>query len=51
LLSYRFHATRAAFEQDVARRRCSNHVAYTYGDVFERPAQTVADVARRLSRA
>jgi hypothetical protein len=51
LLSYRFHATRAAFEQDVARRRRSNHVAYTYGDVFERPAQTVADVARRLSRA
>ena len=36
LLSYRYHATRHAFEQDVARRRRSNHIAYTYGDVFER---------------
>ena len=51
LLSYRFHASRHAFEQDVARRRRSNHVAYTYGDVFERGAATAADVARRLSRA
>jgi hypothetical protein len=51
LLSYRFHATRAAFEDDVARRRRSNHVAYTYGDVFERSAATIADVARRLAAA
>ena len=48
LLSYRYHASRHAFEQDVARRRRSNHIAYTYGDVFERGAATAADVARRL---
>jgi len=48
LLSYTFHASRHAFEQDVARRRRSNHLAYTYGDVFERPAQTIADLRLRL---
>jgi hypothetical protein len=50
LVSFRFHATRHAFENDVARRRRSNHVAYTYGDVFERPAQTIADLSPRLQR-
>ncbi len=50
LLSYRFHASRAAFEQDVARRRRSNHVAFTWGDVFERGSQTVAEL-RRLGLA
>jgi hypothetical protein len=49
LLSYRFHATRLAFEQDVARRRRSNHLAYTYGDVFERGAETIADLRARLA--
>jgi hypothetical protein len=48
LLSYRFHATRSAFEADVARRRRSNHVAYTYGDVFDRAAATAAELRRRL---
>ncbi len=48
LLSYRFHATRRAFEADVARRRRSNHLAYTYGDVFERGASTIAELRRRL---
>jgi len=48
LLSFRFHGTRRAFEADVARRRRSNHVAFTYGDVFERPAKTAADVARLI---
>jgi putative AbiEi antitoxin of type IV toxin-antitoxin system len=48
LLSYRFHATRRAFETDVARRRRSNHVAYTYGDVFDRAAATAAELRRRL---
>ncbi len=47
LLSYRFHATRHAFEQDVARRRRSNHVAYSWGDVFERGDATVADLRER----
>ena len=44
LLSFGFHATRYAFEQDVARRRRSNHVAFTWGDVFERRAQTIAEL-------
>jgi hypothetical protein len=48
LLSYRFHASRHAFELDVARRRRSNHLAYTYGDVFERSRQTAAEVAALL---
>jgi hypothetical protein len=48
LLSYRFHATRQAFEADVARRRRSNHVAYTYGDVVERPRQTADEVGALL---
>jgi hypothetical protein len=48
LLSYRFHATRQAFERDVARRRRSSHIAYTYGDVFERGEATAADVGHRL---
>jgi hypothetical protein len=48
LLSYRFHATRRAFEAAVARRRRSNHVAYTYGDVFDRAAATAAELRRRL---
>jgi hypothetical protein len=48
LLSYRFHATRRAFEADVARRRRSNHLAYTYGDVLDRDAATAAELRRRL---
>jgi hypothetical protein len=50
LLSYRFHATRRAFEADVARRRRSDHLAYTYGDVFDRDAATAAELRRRLCR-
>jgi hypothetical protein len=49
LLSYRYHATRRAFEADVARRRRSNHLAYTYGDVFDRAAATAAELRHRLS--
>jgi hypothetical protein len=48
LLSYRYHATRHAFEQDVARRRRSSHLAFTYGDVFERGDATIMDLRRRL---
>ena len=51
LLSYAYHATRHAFEVDVARRRRSNHIAYTYGDVFERAAQTQAEVAALVDLA
>ncbi len=49
LLSYTFHASRRAFEDDVARRRRSNHLAFTYGDVFERGRQTIAELAPRLA--
>lgn len=49
LLSYRYHATRHAFENDIARRRRSGHIAYTYGDVFERGAATIADLLARLA--
>jgi len=50
LVSYRYHATRHAFEHDIARRRRSNHIAYTYGDVFEHGHATIADVRRRLEQ-
>jgi hypothetical protein len=49
LVSYRFHATRRAFEVDVARRRRSGHVAFSYGDIAERPAQTLRELTRLLS--
>lgn len=48
LLSFGYHATRYAWEEDIARRRRSNHIAYTWGDVTERAAQTVAEVAALL---
>jgi hypothetical protein len=51
LLSYRYHATRHAFEQDIARRRRSNHLQYSWGDVFERGAQTARDVAQLLGES
>ena len=44
LVSYRFHATRKAFEEDVARRRRSGHIAYTYGDVCQRGVTTAAEL-------
>lgn len=50
LLSYRYHPTRHAFETDVARRRRSHHIAYTWGDVTERAARTAAEVAQLLQR-
>jgi hypothetical protein len=51
LLSFRFHGTRRAFETDVARRRRSNHIAYTWGDVFERPHETIAELAATMREA
>ena len=50
LLSYRYHASRHAFEADVARRRRSSHVAYSYGDVLERGTATAAELRARLER-
>jgi hypothetical protein len=51
LVSYRYHATRQAFERDVARRRRSNHIAYTYGDITERAAATAAELRPLLTGA
>jgi hypothetical protein len=48
LLSYRFHGSRRAFEADIARRRRSNHLAFTYGDVFERARATASELAPLL---
>ena len=48
LMSYRFHGSRQAFEADIARRRRSNHLAFSYGDVVERPAQTARELAREI---
>ncbi len=48
LVSYRYHGTRHAFEQDIARRRRSKHIQYSWGDVHERDAQTARDVAQLL---
>jgi hypothetical protein len=50
LLSYRFHGSRRAFEADVARRRRSSHLAFTYGDVFERGPQTIAELTEAIAR-
>jgi hypothetical protein len=50
LHSWRYHATRHAFENDLARRRRSNHLAYSYGDVFEREAQTAEELRGLLRR-
>jgi hypothetical protein len=49
LLSYRFRASRRAFEADVARRRRSNHVAYTYGEVFDLGDRTAAEIAALIA--
>jgi hypothetical protein len=48
LQSYRYHATRQAFEDDIARRRRSGHLPFSYGDVFDRGRQTATEIAARL---
>lgn len=49
LQSYGFHATRWAFENDNTRRRRSRHLPFTWGDVFERGAQTAAEMRELLA--
>jgi hypothetical protein len=48
LMSYRFHGSRRAFEADIARRRRSNHLAFSYGDVFEREEATARELQTLL---
>jgi len=50
LHSYRFHATRHAFENDIARRRRSNHVPFSWGDVFDRGPRTAAEITQLLAQ-
>jgi very-short-patch-repair endonuclease len=52
--SYTFHNSRHAFEQDRRRerqayRRGDNHRRYTWGDVFEHPAQMLAELRALLT--
>lgn len=51
LHSYRFHASREAFEKDIVRRRRSRHVAFSYGDVVDRADATVAELRELLGEA
>lgn len=51
LVTFRYHATRQGFETDVARRRRSDHLAYSYGDITERGARTAAELRPLLLRA
>lgn len=51
LHSYRFHATRHAFENDIARRRRSSHVPFSWGDVFDRGPRTAVEITQLLGRA
>jgi hypothetical protein len=44
LHSYRFHGSRWGWENDTARRRRSRHIAFSWGDVFEREPQTAAEL-------
>ena len=51
LQSCRYHATRQAFENDIARRRRSGHLPFSWGDVFDRGPQTAGEIAARLGSA
>jgi very-short-patch-repair endonuclease len=53
---YRYHGSRHAWEQDRRREREAHargdqHRRYTYGDVFEQPAQMLAELRALLGRA
>jgi len=49
--SRRSHTDADQGSSSTARRRRSDHVAYAKGDVFERGAETIADLRRRLRQA
>ena len=44
-------APRSAFERNTARRRRSQHVAFTYGDVVETGDATIAELRQLFARA
>ena len=52
--SYRYHASRYAWEQDQRREREAHArgdqvLRFTYGDVFERPDEVVSTLGSRLT--
>jgi hypothetical protein len=52
--SYRYHGTRYAWEQDQkrerkARARGDDYRRYVYGDVFDAPAEIVAELSPALA--
>ena len=51
LHSYRFHASRYGFENDITRRRRSRHLAFSYGDVVDRADATAAELRELLDEA
>ncbi len=51
LHSYGFHASRHGFENDITRRRRSNHVPFSYGDVVDRGPATAAELHALLDQA
>ena len=51
LQSYGFHGTRYGFENDIARRRRSKHIAFSYGDVVDRGPTTAAEVRQLLDES
>jgi hypothetical protein len=51
LHSYGFHATRHGYETDITRRRRSNHIAFSYGDVVDRGPATASELRARLDEA
>lgn len=51
LHSYGFHATRHGYENDIAQRRRSNHIAFSYGDVVNRGPATAGELRELLEEA
>jgi len=51
LQSYGFHGTRYGFETDITRRRSSDHVAFSYGDVVDRGRSTAGEIRELLDAA
>jgi hypothetical protein len=50
LHSFRFHGSRWGYETDNTRRRRSRHLPFTWGDVFERGEETIAELRPLLAQ-
>ena len=49
--AYGFRATRHGYEPDIARRRRSNHIAFSSGDVVDRGPATAGELRELLDEA